>query len=90
MAGTQVPFDRVAGAELLLNHFTPGDGYEFIHQVVQKGTKKWKLSFQWACLTEFQWLVKGTVIIAAFFGHLTRGYLRGLVKTPFVPQRTKM
>ena len=38
--------DRVAGAELLLNHFTPGDGYEFTHQVVQKGAKKWKLYFQ--------------------------------------------
>ena len=63
MVGTQVGLhvDRVAGAELLLNHFTPGDGYEFTHQVVQKGAKKWKLSFQRACLTEFQWLVYSRV-----------------------------
>ena len=46
MTVTQVHADRVAGAELLLNHFTPGEGYEFTHQVVQKGAKKWKLSFQ--------------------------------------------
>ena len=46
VTGTQVHADRVAGAELLLNHFTSGDGYEFTHQVVQKGAKKWKLSFQ--------------------------------------------
>ena len=26
VAGTQVHVDRVAGAELLLNHFTPGGG----------------------------------------------------------------
>ena len=56
VAGTQVHADRVAGAKLLLNHFTPGDGYEFTHQFVQNGTKKWKLSFQRACLTEFEWL----------------------------------
>ena len=43
MAGTQVHVDRVGGAELLLNHFTPGDGYEFTHQVVQKGAKKWRV-----------------------------------------------
>ena len=61
MAGTQVHVDRVAGAELLLNHFTRCDGYEFTHQVVQKGAKKWKLSFQRACLTEFQWLVYSRV-----------------------------
>ena len=66
MAGTQVHVDRVAGAELLLNHFTPGDGYEFTHQVVQKGAKKWKLSFQRACLTEFQWLVYSRVKGGAF------------------------
>ena len=97
MAGTQVHVDRVAGAELLLNHFTPGDGYEFTHQVVQKGAKKWKLSFQRACLTEFQWLVYSRVKDVGycndccFFGHLTQGYyLRGLVKTPFVPRRTNM
>ena len=46
MTGTQVYADRLAGTELLLNHFTPGDGYEFTHQVVQEGAKKWKLSFQ--------------------------------------------
>ena len=46
MTGTQVHADRLAGTELLLNHFTPGDGYEFIQQVVQKGAKTWKLSFQ--------------------------------------------
>ena len=40
MAGTQVHVHRVAGAELMLNHFTPGDGYEFTHQFVQKGAKK--------------------------------------------------
>ena len=54
MALTQVHVDRVAGSELLLNHFAPGDGYEFAHQVVQKGPKKWKLSFQRAWLTEFE------------------------------------
>ena len=32
--------------ELLLNHFTPGDGDEFAHEAVQKGAHKWKLSFQ--------------------------------------------
>ena len=46
MTVTQVHADRVAGTELLLNHFTPGDGYEFTHQVVLMGAKKWKLSFQ--------------------------------------------
>ena len=43
--------------ELLLNHFTPGDGYEFAHETVQKGAKKWKLTFQRAWLTELEWLV---------------------------------
>ena len=46
VTGTQVHADRVEGAELLLNHFTPCDRYEFTHQVVQKGEKTWKLSFQ--------------------------------------------
>ena len=48
VAGTQIGLhaDRVAGAELLLNHFTPGYGHEFTHQFEQKGAKKWKLSFQ--------------------------------------------
>ena len=79
-----------------MNHFTPGEGYEFAHQVVQKGAKKWKLYFQLAWLTEFEWLVyysvKGGVYCkhCFLFGHLTRGYLPDLVKTPFVPQRTKM
>ena len=45
VAGAQVHADRVAGAELLLNHFTPGGGYEFM-SFVQKGAKTWKLSFQ--------------------------------------------
>ena len=97
VAGTQVYGDRVAGAELLLNHFTPGDGYEFTHQVVQKGAKKWKLSFQRACLTEFQWLVYSRVkgggycnYCCFFFGHLTPRVLARLVKTAFVPRRTKM
>ena len=77
MAGTQVDVDRVAGAELLMNHFTPGVGYDLTHQVVQKGAKKWKLSFQRACLTEFQWLVYSRVKgggycnYCCFFGHLT-------------------
>ena len=56
VAGTQVHADRVAGTKLLLNHFTPSDGSEFTHQFVQNGMKKWKLSFQRACLTEFEWL----------------------------------
>ena len=30
--------------ELLLNPFTPGDGYKFAHQAAQKGTKSWKVS----------------------------------------------
>ena len=46
VTASQVPANRVAGTELTLNHFTPGDGYEFTHQVVQKEAKKWKLSFQ--------------------------------------------
>ena len=46
VTASQVPANRVAGTELLLNHVTPGDGYEFTHQVVQKEAKKWKLSFQ--------------------------------------------
>ena len=50
VAGTQVHADRVAGTKLLLNHFTPGDGSEFTHQFMQNGMKKWKLSFQRACL----------------------------------------
>ena len=56
VAGTQVHADRVAGTKLMLNHFTPCDGSEFTHQFVQNGMKKWKLSFQRACLTEFEWL----------------------------------
>ena len=43
--------------ELLLNHFTPGDGYEFAHEAVQKGGNKWKLSVQRAWQTELEWLV---------------------------------
>ena len=42
---------------LLLNHFTPGDGYEFAHETVQKGANKRKLSVQRAWLTELEWLV---------------------------------
>ena len=96
VAGTRVNIDRVAGAELLLNHFTPGDRYEFTYQIVQTGAKKWKLCLQRACLTEFEWLVYSPVKggghcnYCFFFGHLTLGYLRGLGKTPFVPRRTKM
>ena len=33
VTATQVHANRVAGTELLLNHCTPGDGYEFTHQV---------------------------------------------------------
>ena len=43
--------------ELLLNHFTPGDGYEFAHEAVQTGSNKWKLSDQRAWQTELEWLV---------------------------------
>ena len=27
--------------KLLLNHFTPGDSYEFAHQVARNGANKW-------------------------------------------------
>ena len=43
--------------ELLLNHFIPGDGYDFAHEAVQKRANKWKLAVQRAWQTEFEWLV---------------------------------
>ena len=66
--------------ELLLNHFTPGDGYDFAHEAVQKGANKWKLSFQLAWLTELEWLVYSPVKGGGYckygflLGHLTREY----------------
>ena len=69
--------------KLLLNHFTPGDDYEFSHQAVQKRAKKWKLSYS---PVKVGWYCKYCFLI----GQLTRGYLRGLVKTPFVPRMTTM
>ena len=57
VTGTQVHADRVAGAELLLNHFILGDRYEFTHQVVQKGRRHGSCLFKWTCLIEFEWLV---------------------------------
>ena len=57
VTASQVPANRVAGTDLLLNHFTPGDGYEFTHQVVQKEAKKWKLYFQTAVDNRVKWLV---------------------------------
>ena len=71
VAGTQVHADRVAGAELLLNHFTPGDGSEFTHQFVQNGTKKWKFDFSTSVPNRVRVAiplcrVEGTVITASF------------------------
>ena len=42
--------------ELPLNHFTPGDGDEFVHEACRRGANKWKLSVQRAWQTELEWL----------------------------------
>ena len=66
--------------EILLNHITPGDAYEFDHQAVQKEANEWKLSVQRAWLTDFEWVVhspvKGGEYCRYCFlrDHLTRAY----------------
>ena len=49
--------DNQKSNSLLLNHFTPCDGYEFAHETLPKGANKLKLSVQRAWLTELECLV---------------------------------